>query len=395
MTDAPTPPAAPVVFLITGLNRGGAETQIVRLAVALRRRGWPVRVLTLLRPTQFEVDLARGGVPLDTVVMERTARGGAAALAGVVRRLGADRPAAVVSFLFHANLAARLTAGLRGVPVVTSIRNERFGPPWREWAIRLTNGLSQSVVVNARATADRLAGAGVLPASKVRVIPNGIRVPNAPAPPERRAAVRRDLGVADAEFLWLAAGRLEPQKGFADLVRAFDDVRAQQSAARLRVAGRGGEEGNLSRLIRDLGLDTHVGLLGLRSDVPDLLAAADAFVLSSHHEGMPNVVMEALAAGVPTVATKVGAVEDLVEDGRSGFLTPPHDPVRLAETMSRLMGTPAPGRARMGAAGRAHIARSFSVEASVDEWADLLASVVGGAAVQPSKAESAIATSIA
>jgi glycosyltransferase involved in cell wall biosynthesis len=125
--------------------------------------------------------------------------------------------------------------------------------------------------------------------------------------------------------------------------------------------------------------------LGVRSDVEALLSAADGFVLSSAWEGMPNVVMEALAAGVPVVATQVGGVTELVEEGESGLLVRPRDPEALSQRMRELMSLISEQRQRMGLRGRDHIVASYSLQAMADRWLKLYQQLLisKGLVIQP------------
>jgi glycosyltransferase involved in cell wall biosynthesis len=177
--------------------------------------------------------------------------------------------------------------------------------------------------------------------------------------------MRNALGLGTTEFLWLAVGRLTPQKDYPTLLEAFLSVPAP---ARLAIAGRGPEAHVLQQQAHRLGIASRVIFLGVRHDIAALLAAADGFVLSSAWEGMPNVVMEALAAAVPVVATRVGGVSELVAADRSGFLVPAQDPGALAEAMRKLMALPIDERRQMGLRGRDHIAAQYSLGSMADRW---------------------------
>jgi glycosyltransferase involved in cell wall biosynthesis len=136
----------------------------------------------------------------------------------------------------------------------------------------------------------------------------------------------------------------------------------------LLIAGRGPLLDELQQQARQLGIASQVMFLGVREDIAGLLAAADGFVLSSAWEGMPNVVMEAQAAARPVVATQVGGVPELVEDGKNGLLAPPADPAALSETMRRLMMLSPEQRQQMGLSGRHHVATHYSRAAMAGRW---------------------------
>ena len=147
---------------------------------------------------------------------------------------------------------------------------------------------------------------------------------------------------------------------------------AQRRAdTQLAIAGEGPLRDDLSRQINDLGLSDHVRLLGLRDDMPDLYYASDALVLSSAWEGMPNVVLEAMASATPIVSTAVGAVPELVTDGESGFVVPPGDHIALADAMERMMDLSNEDRHTLGEAGYDNVRSEFSLDRVIDKWEDL------------------------
>ncbi len=355
-----------IVLLVTGLMYGGAETQLVRLAVELRARGWTVHVVSMRPPRAFVPELRAAGVGVTSLEMTPGVPD-PRALYKLVTLLQTLRPALLCSFLFHANLLGRSAGRLAGVPVVvSSVRNESFGGAWRDRAMRLTDALADVTTTNSERVARQLVARGVVSARRLRVIPNGVLLPT---PGESREAVRRALSVGPDVFLWLAAGRLQPQKDYPTLLAAFGELSGLP--VKLVIAGEGAERGALEARAQRLGLEKRVTFLGFREDVPDLLKAADALVLSSSWEGLPNVMMEALAAAKPVVATEVGGAAELLGGGRGGFLVPPRNPSALADAVKRLVRLPESARKRMGEAGRAHIEATYALGRVVDLWEEL------------------------
>jgi glycosyltransferase involved in cell wall biosynthesis len=207
-----------------------------------------------------------------------------------------------------------------------------------------------------------------VPQHKCVVLPNGIDSAEF-VPGADRLRARARMG-ASHEFIWLAAGRIVPAKDYPTLLRAFARLRASQDRpdAQLWVAGDASAAGASAvlALASELGIADSVRWLGLRRDLPALLDAADAFVLSSAWEGMPLVVGEAMAMEKPVVATDAGGVRELVGD--AGVVVPARAPEALAAAMLRLMrGTPA-DRQALGLAARQRIAGHFSMDARADEW---------------------------
>ncbi len=222
---------------------------------------------------------------------------------------------------------------------------------------------------------ERMVEAEGVPAAKVRMITNGIPDP----PPPSGRDVRAELGIEPGAPLLGAVAALRPQKALDVAIRALAELAPEFPAARLAVAGGDGgfpaERGRLEAVAAELGVAERVMLLGERDDVPDLLEAFDLAVLSSDFEGSPLSVMEYMAAGLPVVATAVGGVPDVVEDGVTGVLVPPQDPAALAAAIAALLRDPE--RAAMGEAGAERRRRLFSVAATTREVESLYEKLIG------------------
>jgi glycosyltransferase involved in cell wall biosynthesis len=184
--------------------------------------------------------------------------------------------------------------------------------------------------------------------------------------------LRTEWGIPEDEFVWLAVGRLEEQKDFKTLLQAFSKL----FSGRLLIAGEGPMLGELKTDTNNLGLKERVRFLGLRKDIPHVLSAVDAFVLSSAWEGLPNVVMEALAAAKPVVATDVGGVRELVEENKSGFIVPAKSPDALSKAMQNLMMLTASQRTEMGRHGFEHVRKTYSLESVTTQWEDFFTSLI-------------------
>lgn len=203
------------------------------------------------------------------------------------------------------------------------------------------------------------------------LVPNGIPAPE-PEPPGRRAEVRAELGVEDDDVVVLMVARLSRQKAHEVMIDAL--ARAAHPKLRLVVVGDGTRRAELEDLVAERGLEKAVTFLGLRRDVPRLLAGGDVFALSSVHEGVPISVIEAMTQGLPVVATDVGALRDQVTDGVDGFLVDSGDAAALGERLVRLADDPAL-RAELGRRARERASAEFTIENTAAAFTDMVEAV--------------------
>lgn len=249
-------------------------------------------------------------------------------------------------------------------------------------AYRLTDGLSHGTTAVSQAAADRFIRWKAVPKHKCIAVPNAFDLAEYAPKPGRCALVRARVdGMASAAtppFVWLAAGRIAPAKDYPNLLHAFALVHASRPDTQLWIAGDGPQEllQSLRALALELELGDSVRWLGLRRDLPELLDAADAFVLSSAWEGMPLAVGEAMCMEKPVVATDVGGVGELLGD--AGVLVPPRAPRALGGAMLALMGGPAEARQKIGRAARQRIKDSFRLEDRIVTWESLYAEALYG-----------------
>lgn len=214
-----------------------------------------------------------------------------------------------------------------------------------------------------------------VPAERVHLVHNAIDTRDY-ARRRPREEAKRAWGVAEDTLLVGAVGRLSEEKGFDLLIRAVHRLRERGWPVVLWIAGEGPARPMLERLIAELGGDTYVRLLGHLTDPRGLYEALDLFVLSSYREGLPNVVLEAMALEAPVVATRVAGVPGLVEDGRSGLIVPPGDLPALAGAMERLLGDAAL-RASLAAEARRRVQTQFSFDQRMAKVAGIYDRLLG------------------
>ena len=358
-----------LVYLITSRGGfwGGAESQVHVLARSFRRRGWDVGIVSMLPSESSLVDLEGEGIRVATLGL-RTGVPDPRGAIRLLRLLRRWKPDVLHAHMVHANLLARLTRPLTRTPVlISTIHNENEGSQWRYRAYGLTHGLSDvTTAVSTRAVEESIKR-GAAPARGIVLMPNGISIDAYRPDIAARSRAREALGLTD-EFVWLAVGRLTEAKAYPDMVDAFLQVNAQWPNARLLIAGIGPLDELLNERIQAAGMADKVTLLGLRSDIPELMQGADGFVMSSAWEGLPMVLLEAGASALPIVATDVGGSRDAILDGTSGYLVPAGRPQELARAMRTVMELPDVERQAMGQAGRAHVNRTFALDSVVDRW---------------------------
>jgi glycosyltransferase involved in cell wall biosynthesis len=289
------------------------------------------------------------------------------------RWLRSEQPDVLHAHLPHAAWLARWSRLAAPVPlVVDTLHSSSTGAMGRHFGYACSRWLTDHVTAVSEATAASHLAAGMVSESKLSVVWNGIDMHRWQPDTLLRSEAREELGVKD-DFLWLAVGRLEAVKDYPTLLRAM--TRAPEQT-RLLILGAGPQERRLTELAAWLGLKQRVHFAGFESNVARWMCAADGFVLSSRYEGLPMVLLEAGACGVPVVATDVPGTREVVVDGETGWLAPACDAEELANTMMKLMHMPPDTRHAMGERARRHVARNFSLTAALDRWERLYADLL-------------------
>lgn len=229
----------------------------------------------------------------------------------------------------------------------------------------------------------------------VEIIPNGVPVP--PIVPEMRQAARKALGLPETTFALLAVGNVYPEKGYEDLLGAAALLRRQTAVPFVvLVAGSTANQvywATLDAQARRLGLGDIVRFLGLRRDTPALYSAADAFVLSSRKEGLPMVLLEAMASGLPVIATRVGGVPSVVTDRENGLLVPPRSPEALSDAMAEICSASSLRR-HLGAQARERVERDYSVERMASRYLSVYERAMSRTAGRPSRTAPRLSSSV-
>lgn len=341
--------------LAVELQAAGAKSLVIAPAGG---EGWLAR------------ELAGTGVELEFFRLERALSPEFARwLATTLRR---HRVALAHSHEFTMAVYGAWAARWAGVPHLFTMHGSRYyaGRWRRRLALRLSAALSGAVVAVSESLAQHLRRDLWLRARRIVTIPNGARLS-----PARGTSLREELALGPAERVVVALGNLYPVKGHADLVEAQALLATRFPRLHVAIAGRGELEGTLLARARALGVDDRFHLLGLRSDVANVLAGADIFALPSLSEGIPLALLEAMLAGRPIVATAVGGVPAVLCGGQAGLLVPPGEPVALAAALGRLLDDGAEAR-RLGAAAALRATQEYGVETMLERYTTLYAALL-------------------
>ena len=346
-TDGPGGAERMLVHLITELEAAGCENVVV---LPVGAEGWISRQLAGTAAIIEYFDL-------DRPVSPDCARW----LVSLFRR---HRVAIAHSHEFTMAVYGAWAAWRAGVPHVVTMHGGRYyaGRLRRRLALRFAFALTPRVVAVSRELAGHLRRDLGMSASRVLTVSNGIRYA-----PAQQSTLRAELGLEPHDRLLLAVGNLYPVKGHRYAVEALALLQTRP-LVHLAIAGRGAAEDALRTQARDLGVADRVHLLGLREDIPNLLAGADVFILPSLSEGLPLALLEAMNAACAIVASDVGDVRAVLDDGRAGVLVPPGDAGALASAVDGLLG--APERAReLGASARYRAEREYDITQMVERYA--------------------------
>jgi glycosyltransferase involved in cell wall biosynthesis len=365
--EAPARPDVPlsIAMMIETVGLGGAEMVVFQLAQSLRARGHRVHpvvpagregwLLDALRADDFNVHLYDLRRPVDS--------GFPARLGAMLAPLDIDviHSHEFVMAVYGAAAARRL----RRPHVITMHGNQTMTDRFRRrLALRWAFRRSAATVAVSKDTRRHLESSLGVREGIVQVIPNGI-------PEQRgdRTATRAALGIAPDELLLLSVGNLTPRKAHAVLLEALIqlDRRGENLRWRLAIAGEGPERLRLENTIREAGLAARVHLLGSRTDVPDLQAAADVFVLPSLWEGLPLAILEAMFGGNVVIASDISGIPEAIEHGTHGLLTPPGDAAALADALGTVLRDPV-SRDRLAAAALERARSRFTIDAMTSAY---------------------------
>ena len=377
-----------ILHVVDLLQVGGAQKLIAYFSQAARRRGVQVSVVSLA-DTSGKIaaeELAALGVPVTAFPARHLADLGR--ILALVRYLRSQPFDLVQTHLTYANILGGLAGRMAGLPVIATLHSS--GNDQNPTGLSdFSSPRSRAETFALRHFADRIMAVGesVAQAQQARVpnqpidmIVNAVPLP-APLLSAERQARRAQLAVADGQPLLISAGRFAPVKELPELIAAFGNVKKRHPEAKLLLIGDGSERARVEALIASLQLNQDVILLGRRSDVSAWLQSSDVFVSASSLEGLPVSILEAMAAGLPVVATEVGDVPRIVQP-EMGSLVPAHQPDQLANAICTLLDDQQRQR-NFGAAAQAYVAKNFDLATWFDRIMALYGTVMKPSGKEP------------
>lgn len=365
-----TAPRLHAVEIVTTLGVGGAEMHLLALTKGLRARGHVPEVVYLKGAGELAGDFLRAGVAVHKIPLERPLEA-PRALWQLQRFLRRARPDVVHTHLLKADAVGALAAALAGKRrvLVSSKHNDERAllDPAVSRVHGLLSTLNQRVIVLSEHVGRFVADHGRVDPRKIRRIYYGVD----PATFESAGPgrIREELGFTADHFVVTCVARFAPQKAHDVLLKALAQALTEDPRLRLLLVGDdpfGDHRARAEAVARDLKLGDRVRFLGIRRDVPSILAASDLFVMSSLWEGLGLVFLEAMAAGLPIVATRVSAIPEVVPHGRAGLLVPARDATALARAILDVAARADRGRS-FGREGKAWVRERFGLERMIDE----------------------------
>lgn len=363
-----------ILLVITGLGMGGAERQVCDLADQFVNQGHEVKIIGLTG--KMAVHPVDSNVSITMLYMRKSILGFCKAYMTIRSITKQFKPDVVHGHMFHANIMVRLLRLTLPVSkIISTAHNTNEGGILRMFLYRASNFLSNINTNVSQEAVDSFIEKRAFKAGQIFAMANGIDVDKF-SRKEKKINIRAyeeqlksQLKIPEGAFVFIAVGRLQAQKDYPNLLVAFQKFLLLNSDAHLLIVGQGELEDELKQLCKTLNIQNKIHFLGLRRDIPDLLNMADAFVLSSKHEGLPLVVGEAMACEKPVIATDCGGVKEFL--GGNGFLCPPQDAQSLANAMKKCMNLSIKERVCMGEKSRAYIIKSYSLNSIANKWIDL------------------------
>lgn len=349
-----------ILYIITGLGQGGAERVVCDLADAMFEKGQQVKIAYLTgdivtKPSHKDIELISIGPTRATSLPKVYIK--------LLKTIKKYQPDIVHTHMVHANILTRLVRLTTPMnKLISTAHNSNEGGTARMLAYRITDRLADLTTNVSNTAVTAFEEKRAVPKGNMLTVYNGVDFSNFGYQPEAKQTIANELGLPVSTNLLLAVGRFNAQKNYPNLLHAVKLLKPKLSTNFvLLIAGEGELRDEIEKLIKKLDIEDNVKLLGRRSDIPKLMSACDVFVLSSDYEGLPTVLIEALACQAQVVSTDVSGVNEIV--GKHGYIVPVKDPVSLAVSIEESLKNPV-----RNIAGRNFVKDKFDLDTISDKW---------------------------
>ncbi len=362
-----------ILFLVNGFGVGGAEKALLELVKRINRDQFQVLVASVGQGGILEQEFRNASE--QCFVFRKKFSFDFSLIPKVAALLRLNQVDILLTTLFYADVIGTFAARMVGTPVKMSWQTALAIPTgnveddrWRHIvAYRAAASQMTHIVAVSHEVRNYFIRNRHIPPQKISTIHYGVDLNRFQ---KSGKTIRKELGLSDQDVIISVVGHLSDVKGHTFLLKASPFLIRKNSRVQLVFAGDGPEKASLEQEAKTLGIREHVHFLGVRSDVPDILRSSDIFVLPSIYEGLPNVILEAMASGLPVVASRVGGIPEAVADGETGFLFPAGDSTWLEQVLAPLIRDGALRR-KMGEAGRKRVENHFSIDVEVRSFQDL------------------------
>ncbi len=356
-----------ILFVITDTGIGGAEKELNTLISEIRDE-YDCTVVSLKKEGYAARELKKQNVKLYSLNMSKTGRlkNVLTAPIAVLRLLFIflkEKPDLIYSSLFMADILSAVVCIPIRKPLIASLQVAEREKSW-QWLIRkIFDFTVTEYVAVSKAVADFYSEKAAIEKSKFTVIPNSVNAENY-RDSSKKEGLKKELGIDKEAFVIMSIGRLHRQKGLEYGLKAFKQIKKDHLNVRYVIVGKGPESDRLRRIAERLDISSYVLFTGERKDVPDLLSLADVVLHPSRWEGMPNVVLEAMASATPVVASDVDGTREIIDNGKDGFLVETGEVNEMANIISKLIKSSTLLQ-NIASAGRTKVEKQFSTDSFV------------------------------
>lgn len=340
------------------MSKGGAETQLIKLALFLKSLGFEILIISLKPINEFDIDYKKEGIPV--IFLNNWNRNTIPNLKSIYSEINNIKPDLVIAFMFVAIIVARIYKLYFRYSLISSVR---IGVLPQKWYLPylFTNGLDDALVYNSNASKLNFE-------KKLFSDKNGLVINNAIKIPDLEDCYK--LKTEKEPFVWICLAHFRWNKDYNTLFKAVKLIKDYNF--RVDIIGEYNHKNNPSEFIKELNIESKVNVLGFKQNVSSYLKEADAFVLSSFSEGMPNALLEAMAYQKPVVVSDIDCNSEIVNESKCGFLFKRSDEEDLARKMLEMMNISDSQRLTYGMCGRSYIHSHFSEKTVFSNWLDLI-----------------------